>query len=91
MVDIQEACALFTPPLDNYEMFWEKSLDTKSLLAWNRDHIILCFRGTASLSNVKADAQVYFTAALRNLCPLFLPQVQQFAAISSSQGDRTDS
>lgn len=49
---------MFKPALDKYELFWEKSLDTKCLLAWNRQHIVLAFRGTASLSNVKADVQV---------------------------------
>ena len=57
-INIEQACRLYDPPIDQYEMIWEKSLDTKCLLAWNRQHIILAFRGTASLSNVKADLQV---------------------------------
>ncbi len=32
----------------------EKSLDTKVLLAWNDDTVVLSFRGTASLKNVIA-------------------------------------
>ena len=58
-ISMKEACNLLKPPLQRYEMFWEKSLDTKCLLAWNAHHIVLSFRGTASLSNVKADLQVW--------------------------------
>lgn len=57
-MEIEEGCKVFSPPLEKYEMIWEKSLDTKSLLAWNKHTILLAFRGTASLSNVKADIQV---------------------------------
>ncbi len=32
----------------------EKSLDTKTLLAWSDDTVVLSFRGTASLKNVFA-------------------------------------
>ena len=44
--------------LEHSELFWEKALDTKLLLAWNRDTIMLVFRGTASLANALADLQV---------------------------------
>ena len=51
----------FRPPMTSYEIFWEKSLDTKCLMAWSRKEIILVFRGTASLLNVVADMQVIKT------------------------------
>ena len=57
-LSLPEACGLFDPPLDQFELFWEKSLDTKMLLAWSRERMVLAFRGTASLSNVVADLQV---------------------------------
>ncbi len=34
---------------------WEKKLDTKALMAWNHDTVVLSFRGTASFKNVLAD------------------------------------
>ena len=43
--------------LEHSELFWEKALDTKLLLAWNAHTIVVAFRGTASLSNALADLQ----------------------------------
>ena len=57
-LNLEEGCAIFDPPLEHYEMFWEKSLDTKMIMAWSRDRVVLAFRGTASLANVAADLQV---------------------------------
>ena len=68
-LSLDEACALFRPPLHQYEMFWEKSLDTKMLMAWSRKQIMLSFRGTASLANIVADVQV-------GLC--LLPVIEKF-------------
>ena len=36
----------------------EPAEDTKVLVCWNRDSVILTFRGTASMTNVLADLQV---------------------------------
>lgn len=44
--------------LEHSELFWEKALDTKLLMAWNNDRMVIAFRGTASLSNALADVQV---------------------------------
>ena len=57
-MSLEEGFALYDPPLEHFELFWEKSLDTKLLLAWNQEVILLAFRGTASMSNVFADIQV---------------------------------
>ena len=57
-LSLEEGCSLFSPPLEHYELFWEKSLDTKMILAWSRQMIVMSFRGTASLANVVADLQV---------------------------------
>ena len=44
--------------LERSELFWEKARDTKLLMAWSNERIVLAFRGTASLSNVLSDVQV---------------------------------
>ena len=49
---------MHTPALTNFQLFWEKSLDTKLILAWSRSTVVLAFRGTASMANVLADIQV---------------------------------
>jgi hypothetical protein len=43
--------------LEHSELFWEKALDTKLLLGWGRERVIMAFRGTASLANALADVQ----------------------------------
>ena len=43
--------------LSSFELLWERIRDTKALMAWNDDTIVLAFRGTASLRNVIADIQ----------------------------------
>ncbi len=44
--------------LEHFELVWEKQLDTKALVGWNKDTVVIAFRGTASLANVKSDLQV---------------------------------
>ena len=44
--------------LEHSELFWEKALDTKLLMAWNKHTIVMAFRGTASFANALADLQV---------------------------------
>ena len=44
--------------LKESEVLWEKSLDTKLVMAWNEHMMVLAFRGTASVSNALADLQV---------------------------------
>ena len=43
--------------LENFELLWERATDTKALMAWNADTLVLGFRGTASMANVLADLQ----------------------------------
>ena len=50
--------------LEHSELFWEKALDTKLLMAWNKHTIVLAFRGTASFANALADLQVCFPCTL---------------------------
>ena len=44
--------------LTEFELLWERASDTKALLAWGPDALVLSFRGTASMANVLADLQV---------------------------------
>ena len=45
--------------LTDFELMWERAMDTKCLVAWNsKSHVaVLAFRGTASMANVLADLQ----------------------------------
>ncbi|KAL0035255.1 hypothetical protein WJX79_008828 [Trebouxia sp. C0005] len=56
---IETALGLFG--LDKYELMWEKAEDTKVLLAWNTNTVLVSFRGTASLANALADIQVWMS------------------------------
>ncbi|KAK9805215.1 hypothetical protein WJX72_006814 [[Myrmecia] bisecta] len=48
--------------LQHFELIWEKKLDTKCLVAWNEDTVVLAFRGTASVANACADLKLWWTA-----------------------------
>ena len=50
---------------ERFELLVEPAEDTKVLVCWNRDSVILTFRGTASMTNVLADLQVCPSA---NVC-----------------------
>ena len=43
--------------LSQVQLFWERSLDTKVLIGWSDDTVVISFRGTASLRNALADLQ----------------------------------
>ncbi len=64
--------------LEKSELFWEKALDTKMLLAWSDTCMVLVFRGTASMANALADLQVYlnvlcysFPTLTSSSCPAY--------------------
>ena len=44
--------------LEHVQLFWERSLNTKVVVAWSRHMLVLTFRGTASIRNAVADLQV---------------------------------
>ena len=44
--------------MQTHELYWERRHDTKCLMAWGDDAIVLAFRGTASFANARADLQV---------------------------------
>ena len=54
-LSIEDAMQLYG--LTSFELLWERERDTKALMAWNEDTLVLAFRGTASLRNVIADIQ----------------------------------
>ena len=43
--------------LKHSELFWELELDTRCLVAWSSTHIVVSFRGTASMWNAVTDMQ----------------------------------
>ena len=44
--------------LTDYELFHEGLHDTKLMVAWNEQTVLLAFRGTFSMKNVLADLRV---------------------------------
>ncbi|KAK9813862.1 hypothetical protein WJX73_002319 [Symbiochloris irregularis] len=50
--------------LTSSELFWERASDTKMLMAWNRNTVVVAFRGTASINNAWSDLQAYPTLHL---------------------------
>lgn len=47
--------------LDHFELLLEKALDTRVLLAWGPNAVVLSFRGTSSWTNLKADLSAWLT------------------------------
>ena len=56
--DLKLETAMSLYGLRKFELLWERALDSKALIAWNDDTVVLGFRGTASLANLWADLQV---------------------------------
>ena len=54
-VSLQSALAMYR--LHSAQIHCETSMDTRCLVAWSQTMIVIAFRGTASLANVKADLQ----------------------------------
>ena len=44
--------------LTGSESFWEVQQDTRCLVSWGHRHVVVAFRGTASIKNALADLQV---------------------------------
>ena len=58
---VQDGCALLG--LDNTELVWERSLDSKALVGWRAGAdplIVVGFKGTSSSQNVLTDLKVDF-------------------------------
>ena len=51
--------ALASYHLTESELIWELKLDTRCLMGWNNNAVVVAFRGTASMTNAWPDLQVY--------------------------------
>lgn len=60
------AMALYN--LTDVQPFYDPILETKALLAWNRQQVVLAFRGTASITNAWSDLQVGSQAMYSIFC-----------------------
>ena len=49
--------------LADSELFWELQRDTRCLMGWSDDKIVVAFRGTASMTNAWSDVQVSIAAS----------------------------
>ena len=56
VMDLATALSLYG--LTDGEFFWELQTDTRCLMGWSQDKIVVSFRGTASMKNAEADMQV---------------------------------
>ena len=56
VMDLPTALSLYG--LTDSELFWELQTDTRCLMGWSQDKIVVSFRGTASMKNAVADMQV---------------------------------
>ena len=58
--------------LTDSELFWELQLDTRCLVGWSEQQIVVAFRGTASMKNAWSDLQVVAPCAAPtpSLCTL---------------------
>ena len=54
------SCTLLCPCMvwTDSELFTELKRDTRCLMGWNNNTIVLAFRGTASVTNALSDLQV---------------------------------
>ena len=43
--------------ITDIKSFWDPELDTKAVLGWNGQQVVLAFRGTASFVNALSDLQ----------------------------------
>ncbi len=57
-VPLEGALALYS--LSAAQVFREPSGDSKAIIAWSSDTIVIAFRGTASFANVLNDIKVHF-------------------------------
>ena len=56
VLDLPTALSLYG--LTDSELFWELQTDTRCLMGWSQEKIVVSFRGTASMKNAVADMQV---------------------------------
>ena len=78
MLTLETAMRLYG--LTESESFWEVQQDTRCLVSWGQRHVVVAFRGTASVKNALADLQVclfvetpiclavHFTDSVKSVC-----------------------
>lgn len=57
IVTLQGAMQLYG--LQHFQLLWEPTCDTKCLLGWSASTVVVAFRGTASLNNVRRDLEFW--------------------------------
>ena len=55
--------------LEKVETFYDRSSDTKVLIAWSSNALICAFRGTDSWANARSDLQVGICFSICQLMP----------------------
>lgn len=72
--------------LTDSELFWELQLDTRCLVGWSEQQIVVAFRGTASMKNAWSDLQVVAACAAPtpSLCTLQCIPADSGACICAS-------
>lgn len=45
--------------LEHFDIVWEKKTNAKAVIGWNSSTVVVAFRGTASVSNLLSDLQVW--------------------------------
>lgn len=53
----KKAIELFS--LSNFDVVWEPKLNTKAIVGWSKDKVVIAFRGTTSMSNLMSDVQIW--------------------------------
>ena len=61
ILTVETAMSLYG--LTESESFWEVKQDTRCLVSWGGSHVVVAFRGTASVKNALADLQVDSSAS----------------------------
>ena len=56
--------------LTESESFWEVKQDTRCLVSWGSNHVVVAFRGTASVKNALADLQVRLFGIVTKCVPV---------------------
>ena len=58
---LHEETAMDLFHMDHFETVSSTKLDSKAIIGWREDCVVICFRGTSSMTNVLADLQVWRT------------------------------
>ena len=79
--------ALSLYKMSQSQSFWETKQDTRCLVGWGNNTVVVAFRGTASMKNALADVQVTFRPLLHAgsiVCVYVCASVSQSVSLSLS-------